>query len=106
MMRQILRSKGTEAGMLRFPWWVGGAKDVANQGDAADSRGKWISLPRLLGPLALLAPLQRLWSRKRRLIARSSDNLTWGVARGAAQTSMQGSFWGRVTRWKVTRIFM
>jgi hypothetical protein len=39
MMRRILRSKGTEAGMLRFLWWVGGAKDVANQGDA-DSRGK------------------------------------------------------------------
>jgi hypothetical protein len=63
-----------------------------------------LELARLLGPLAPLA-LQRLWSRKRRLIARSSDNLTWGVARGAAQTSMQGSFWGRVTRWNVTRIF-
>lgn len=94
MVRRILRSKGTEAGMLRFPWWVGGAKHVANQGDAADSRGKWISLPRLLGPLAPLAPLQRLWSRKRRLIARSSDNLTWGRGARSCSNEYAGFFLG------------
>ena len=73
----ILRSKGTEAGMLRLVPWVGGPR-MSNQGDA-DSRG----IDLLLGPLVL-----------HRLVAQAKAYrraVTWDVARGAAQTNMQGS---------------
>ena len=83
----ILRSKGTEAGMQRRRRGVGQARRpriVSKQEGYAGSRGRGFAICDLL-----LRPFNAVGS------GRASEGLspavTWGVARGAAQTSMQGA---------------
>lgn len=74
---------------------------VSKQEGDADSRGRGFAICDLL-----LRPFNAVGS------GRASEGLspatTWGVARGAAQTSMQGTavLWRRVTREEVTRMIV